>query len=116
MVDWWTRIGLQVSGKNDLQIAAREAVLREFVPDWFRSRHARLSLVGLAYMIAVSDRQVRHARAGSRSPQVGLTLAQAELETLEAHDAVPHDVWTSIARDLAAVDSSYSQAVEDDGN
>lgn len=106
MRDWWKRIGLQVTGENEMQISAREAVLREFLPDWFETRHARVSVVGVARMIEVSDRQVHCALAGTRSPHVGLTPGQLELETLDDHDAVPHDVWKRITTELRTPDGS----------
>lgn len=103
---WWTRLGLEISGKDDLQIGAREHVLEQVLPTLFDGPNGLVSGPWLEEVVAAADVAADHIREAKARRAAGWTTVRAGDEVLVADDAVPDDQWERITSGLGALDAS----------
>jgi len=98
---WWTRLGLQVTGKDALEIEAREHVLGQVVPTLFDSPTGLTSRARMEEVVAAAGRAADHIRETIVRNAAGWSEIPGMHEAVATEDAVPEDVWERFSRSIA---------------
>src|SRR5690554_727962 len=111
---WWTRLGLQVTGKDTLEIEAREYVLGQVVPTLFDSPTGLTSRARMEEVVAASGRAADHIRETIVRNAAGWSEIPGMHEAVATEDAVPEEVWERFSQSIGEPEDPGSADRGDD--